>query len=155
MHSLEVLLASSLSWILIHVKRLCLKIQGDNEVSTDESLMPLKYAWYSCMESRTWIPGFVLEARIEREHPYTCLRMLWKLEHRKTSYLKIALTKWILKVLTRKSWSAVELPPAPLLQVDCKTNSWVVITSIPSSTQREVCPIQCNVTMWIHVPWYV
>lgn len=43
---------------------------GDNEVSADVSLD-------SCMHSRTFILRFILEARIDKEHPYTCLRIPW------------------------------------------------------------------------------
>ena len=154
MHPLKVFLASSLSWILIHVKRLCLKKQGDNEVSTNESLMPLEYAWvfmHVIKDLDSWICSWSWNRKRTSLH---VLKNAMKTRTSKT-YLKIALTNESKKVLTRKSWSAAEPPPAPLPRVDCKTNSWVVITSIPSSTQREVCPIQCNVTMWIHVPWYV
>ena len=45
--------------------------EDNNEMLANKSL-PLNYAWHSCMQSRT----LILEATIERECLYTCLRML-------------------------------------------------------------------------------
>ena len=56
-------------------KASCLKVDN-NEVLTNESL-PLDYTWHSCMYSWTLIlEKNILEARVKREYPYTCFRML-------------------------------------------------------------------------------
>ena len=54
-------------------RRLCSKISNE-KVLTDDSL-PLDCAWHLSMYlCNSW--KFILEARIEREHPYICLRVL-------------------------------------------------------------------------------
>ena len=74
----EILLASSLSWILVHGRRLSSKISNNEITSTNESLKPPDfYPWHSCMyESKTLDIGIFLEAWIlEGEcptHAYEC-----------------------------------------------------------------------------------
>jgi hypothetical protein len=48
---------------------------GDNEVSTNDNFA-LDYAWVLCMQSRTLILGYIVQVKIERERPHTCLRIL-------------------------------------------------------------------------------
>jgi hypothetical protein len=47
----------------------------EDKVGTDECL-PLNYAWHFMHDTSNLIVGFILEARIERKCPYTCLKML-------------------------------------------------------------------------------
>jgi hypothetical protein len=57
-------------------ERLCPKILGNNEVSTNESFQSLDYAWLSYKSSTALILELILEPRIETECPHTSLEIL-------------------------------------------------------------------------------
>lgn len=67
------------NWILVDRRRICeQRYIGNNEVPTNESLMPLERLaiMHELKDLDSWI--FILDARIEREHPHTSFRMLWR-----------------------------------------------------------------------------